>query len=85
MAVGRRCGMGCTGSESWPDNQLYKNCPTCGEPTTRYRGVKLMDPDEARSLLLHSEFEAFYEQDSAKRGIPVDGPLVAQTERELSL
>lgn len=38
-------------------------------------GAKPLDEDEARSLLLHLEFEKFYERYCEQRGIPADGPL----------
>lgn len=72
MALGRRCSIGC---ETWPDDVLYARCPTCGEDTTRYKNVSPLDPDEARSLLLHAEFERYYEKRCTRRGIPVEGPL----------
>lgn len=72
MAWGRRCDLGC---ESWPDDVLYKRCPECGEPTTRYSNLRPMPRDEARSILLHKEFDKFYEKRCAKLGIAADGPL----------
>lgn len=55
MALGRRCELGC---ETWPDDNRYNKCPTCGEDTTRYKGVTPLEQDEAN----HAEFLAFYEE-----------------------
>lgn len=55
MALGRRCDIGCL---TWPDDNKYKVCPICGEPTTRYRGVTVADDDEINNAY----FEAFYEE-----------------------
>jgi hypothetical protein len=54
MAWGRRCDFGC---ESWPDDDHYKTCPSCGKETTRYSNLRPLDRTEA----LIAEFEAFYE------------------------
>lgn len=72
MALGRRCAIGC---ETWPDEPLYSKCPTCGESTRRVRGVQPLPKDEAQSLLLHANFETYYERYCMKRGQTVDGPL----------
>jgi hypothetical protein len=52
--VGRRCAMGC---ETWPDDDAYKLCPTCQEPTRRCRNVRPLNPTEARSKKNHADFE----------------------------
>jgi hypothetical protein len=78
--LGRRCDMGCG---TWPDKTIYSKCPTCGEPTTRYKDVDPMPDDEAQAILLASQFEAFYEKRCAKLGIPADGPLPPAYERSL--
>ena len=72
MALGRRCSIGC---ETWPDEAVYARCPVCGEETTRYKRVTPLDADEARSILLHAEFEKYYEKRCKSLGIPVEGPL----------
>lgn len=72
MATGRRCDLGC---ESWPDEPIYKKCPTCGEPTKRFSNLTVLSPEEARSKLLHTEFETFYERRCAARGVATDGRL----------
>jgi len=72
MAVGRRCDVGC---ESWPDEAIYSTCPICGEPTTRYSNLQILPADEAESILLHQQFQRYYERHCAAAGVPVDGPL----------
>jgi hypothetical protein len=72
MAWGRRCDIGC---ESWPDEVLYKTCPECGQPTERFSNLRPLDSDEALSILLHKQFETYYERRCARLGIPADGPL----------
>jgi hypothetical protein len=57
MAVGRRCELGC---ESWPNKDLYKRCPECGQPTEVYRNLDPIDDEEAESRLLHAQFVLFY-------------------------
>lgn len=69
---GRRCSLCC---ESWPDEPIYTKCPQCGETTERFNNLVPMDPDEARSILLHEQFKAYYERRCARRGIPAEGPL----------
>lgn len=70
--VGRRCELGCY---TWPDKQLYARCAICGEPTERYSNLDPVDEEEAKSILLHLEFEKYYEKRCRERKIPVDGPL----------
>jgi hypothetical protein len=72
VAQGRRCDIGC---ESWPDDERFKFCPICDEPTTVYNNVDPLDEDEAQSILRHSEFERYYEEHCRERGIDVEGPL----------
>jgi rRNA maturation endonuclease Nob1 len=54
--IGRRCAIGC---ETWPDDQKYSLCPTCGERTQRFRGVNPLSAEEAASLKSHADFEAY--------------------------
>lgn len=63
--IGRRCGMGC---ETWPDDEAYADCPQCGEPTRRCRGVRPLSPDEAQSRKAHLDFESIYEVHESERG-----------------
>jgi hypothetical protein len=72
--------MGCA---TWPDKGIYSKCCVCGEEAERVRGVTPMTDDEAQSILLHHEFERYYERYCAERGIPVDGPL-PEPEAELT-
>lgn len=87
MAYGYRCDIGCA---SWPDMVLYKQCPTCGGPCTRFSNLTPMEPDEAEPLLKaaldekraqresaqrHRDFEAFYKRHCDAIGIPHEGPL----------
>lgn len=55
MALGRRCGLGC---ETWPDEDKFKVCPSCGDKTIRYKGVSPITEEEAAPYL----FEAFYQE-----------------------
>lgn len=72
MAWGRRCEVGC---ESWPDEDVYELCPVCGEPTTQYSNLRPLPEDEARTLRLQLEFEAYYVDYCEQKGQPVDGGL----------
>ena len=72
MALGRRCSAGCA---SWPDLVLYATCPLCGESTTRFSGLSVLDTDEALKMKRHAEFEHYYERYCSDRNQPVDGPL----------
>lgn len=54
---------------------LYAKCPICGEKATRYRDVEPLDDDEARSIKLEHEFNAYYEKRCQRLGIESDGPL----------
>lgn len=72
MARGRRCDLGC---ESWPPLELYAKCLHCGEPTKVYGNLQPLDEDEAKSILLHKEFETYYERYCALNDQPVEGPL----------
>lgn len=56
MAIGRRCSMGC---ETWPDDEVYRVCPECGQDTKRYRGVTVSIEEPQAS---HRRFEAFYNE-----------------------
>lgn len=56
--VGRRCALGC---ETWPDDTQYTLCPSCGEPTKRFRGVLPLDDAEAESIKNHANFERYLE------------------------
>lgn len=69
---GRRCGICC---ESWPDEPIYSKCPQCGEQTKRFNNLEPMPSAEAKSILLHKQFETYYERRCARRGMPADGPL----------
>lgn len=69
---GRRCDLGC---ESWPDEMLYLKCPICGEETTRFSNLRPLPEDEAKSILLHKQFETYYERYCTIAGQSVDGPL----------
>lgn len=75
MAWGRRCELGC---ESWPDKAMYSKCPECGEPTTRYSNMSPLPDEEAESILLHKQFEAYYERWCIQRNQPVEGPLPSE-------
>jgi hypothetical protein len=76
MAMGRRCDTGCA---SWPDDPRYRQCPICGEFTTRYSNLQPLDDDEATQR----EFEAYYESYCARRSQPVSGPLPMSPEQSL--
>lgn len=82
MAWGRRCEIGC---ESWPDEAIYDPCPTCGQKTTRYRNLTPLPADEARSILLHEQFERYYERRCHRLGIPVEGPLPERKSTSLAV
>lgn len=58
--TGRRCAIGC---ESWPDDDLYKECPQCGEPTERFTNLYPISKELAASKRNHILFEEFYEND----------------------
>lgn len=72
MAFGRRCAIGC---ESWPDSDEYKVCPSCLEPTKRYRNLTPLTEDEGKFKKLHIEFEEYYERRCLDRGISANGPI----------
>lgn len=72
MAVGRRCDIGC---ETWPDQMLYQRCLHCGEMTRRVSNAQPLPVEEALSMLLHEEFESYYEHYCYLRGQPAEGPL----------
>ena len=82
MAWGRRCSIGC---ETWPDEPVYDPCPTCGEKTTRYKNLTPLPADEAQSILLHAQFERYYERRCARLGIPVEGPLPERKSASLAV
>lgn len=65
--LGRRCDMGC---ETWPDEAEYARCPVCEEPTSRYRDVHPLSPEDAQSKVNHIKFERYYEDRCARRGVP---------------
>lgn len=69
MAIGRRCALGC---ESWPDQALYSTCPLCGEKTRRSHGLKPLSVDDANSILLHIQFERYYERRCRERQDPLE-------------
>lgn len=70
---GRRCPLGC---ESWPDTNEFARCLECGQETTRYSGLTGVLPlDEARSMLKHAKFNAFYARWCERQRIPVAGDL----------
>ena len=69
MARGRRCALGC---QSWPLSDDYKACPSCGEETKVYRNLNILDDDEARSIKLHIEFEDYYAERQAAKGLTVE-------------
>jgi hypothetical protein len=79
--VGRRCSIGC---ESWPDEPDYHECPSCGEPTTRYRNLFPLSPHDARVKRLHILFEEFYE-DEWPLLRPVENPEMVGKEWLLAL
>lgn len=66
MAWGRRCDLGC---ETWPDQELYRKCPVCGEKTDRFSnaGSDLLDEAEALVKLLYSQFEEYYRRWDSQR------------------
>jgi hypothetical protein len=69
---GRRCALGC---ESWPDEAIYSRCPVCGQPTERVSNLEPLSDEDARSILLHAEFEKYYEKYCGIKNQPVNGPL----------
>lgn len=68
----RRCAIGC---ESWPDKPLYAKCPVCGEETRRISNINSLSDDEAQSILLHTEFERYYQRYCEQKGQPSEGAL----------
>lgn len=74
MPWGRRCEIGCA---SWPDKAIYMTCPQCGSKTVRFSNVHPMTDEEAESILLHQQFDAYYAKWCAQKKQPVDGPLPA--------
>jgi len=72
MAWARRCDLGC---EAWPDLHLYTRCLICGNDTIRQSDLEPLDEAEARAILLHLQFEIYYERRCRRLGIPVDGDL----------
>lgn len=73
--IGRRCASGCL---TWPDEGMYMRCPTCGEKTTRYRGVTVADQDEVDEAM----FEAVYKRHCARLQQEIDGPLPTTPEED---
>lgn len=55
----RRCAIGC---ESWPDEDEYKTCFVCGEPTRRLGNVNpTMTAEDAVARLREAQFQAYLE------------------------
>lgn len=69
---GRRCDLGC---ESWPDTLDFEKCLKCGEPTTRYSNLSVLDFDEAQRLLRIAKFNAYYARHCERLRIPTGGDL----------
>lgn len=69
--IGRRCAIGCA---TWPDELKYAICPRCGEPTSRFRGMKPMSAPEARKMALREAFEHYYENEH----VVDDSPLTPE-------
>lgn len=69
---GRRCALGCG---SWPDKAIYATCPECGGKTQRFTNLEPMDDADAESILLHQQFERYYERWCIQKNQPVEGPL----------
>ena len=62
--VSRRCSL-C--ALNFPDDDRFKLCLSCDEPTDRVGNVIPMPEDEAVSMLNHKLFEAFYEKWDAEQ------------------
>lgn len=77
MAWGRRCDIGC---ESWPDDLAYKECPICGQETTRFSNLIPLDKIEAEDAMKRIAFEAYYEKHCEDLDQSVEGPLEAPRE-----